>query len=98
MRLAERVKIFTGSNTDELEQEFNAWYDDAVHARDSVPALKGNPLNILERSITIRNYEGEETYALAVFYEDMLLEEHEKGKDRGHHLNTGVSLIPGNRR
>jgi len=98
MRLAERVKIFTGADTVALEQEYSDWFDGVIAARDAVPALRGNPFKIIERSLTIRNYEGEETYALAVFYEDAILEDHEQGKDRGGHLNNGVSLIQGKRR
>ncbi len=98
MRLAERVKIFTGPDTEELEKDYAEWYDGVVLARDAVPALKGNPFKIFERGLTIRNYDGEETYAMAVFYEDVLLEDYEKGKDRGNHLQNGVSMVLGKKR
>jgi hypothetical protein len=98
MKLTERVKIFTGANTDDLEKEYADWYDGIIAQREAVPALKGNPFQIIERSLTIRNYEGEETYALAVFYVDAVLADYEKGKDKGHHLNNGVSMMVGKRR
>ena len=98
MKLVERVKIFTGADTDDLEQEFADWYDATVAAREEVPALRGNPLKILERNLIIRNYEGEETWGLAVFFVDTVLADHEHGKDRGGHLNNGVSMLVGKRR
>ncbi len=98
MRLAERVKIFTGADTEELEQEYSDWYDSVVTFRETVPALRGNPFKIIERSIVIRNYEGDETYALAVFFEDVILADHEKGKDKGNHLQNGVSMMVGKKR
>ena len=98
MKLVERTKIFTGADTDDLEEEYSKWYDSVITARETVPALKGNPFKILERSLVIRNYEGEESFALAVFFEDVLLEDHEQGKDRGGHLNSGVSMVHGKRR
>lgn len=98
MKFAERVKIFTGTDTDDLEKQFSTWYDQVIAEREAVPALKGNPFRIIERSLTIRNYEGEETYALAVFFEDALLADYEQGKDRGRHLNNGVSMLVGKRR
>lgn len=98
MRLAERVKIFTGADTEELEQEYSDWYDSVVTFRETVPALKGNPFKIFERSLTIRNYDGEETFGLAIFYEDVILEEHEIGKDKGRYLNNGISMVHGKKR
>ncbi len=98
MRLAERVKIFTGADIDDLEKEFSEWYDSAIAFRESVPALKGNKFVILERSLVIRNYEECETFALAVFFEDVILADHEKGKDKGNHLQNGVSMMVGKKR
>jgi len=98
MKFAERLKIFTGPDTDALEQEYSAWYDSIIAQRESVPALKGNPFRIIDRSMVIRQYDGEETFGLAVFYEDVLLAEYEQGKDRGGHLNNGVSMMIGKRR
>ena len=93
MKLTERVKIFTGADTQKLEKLYATWYDGVVAERAEVPALTGNKFNILERRFVIRNYEGEETFALAVFYEETLLEAHEKGPDRGKHLKGGVSMV-----
>jgi len=98
MRLCERIKLFTGPDPGELEEEFATWYDAKVAEREAVPALRGNRFNILERNLIIRQYDGEETFGLSISYEDVLLEEHERGSDRGNHLNNGVSLIQGKRR
>ncbi len=95
MKLAERVKIFTGADTDTLEDEYAAWYDTIMEHRSTVPALKSTPFKILSRDLTIRNYEGEETFALAIFYEDTLLQAHEMGPDRGGHIQGGVSMVAG---
>ncbi len=98
MRIAERLKMFTGDDIDDLEKEFAEWYDSVVAFRASVPALKGNKFVILERSLVIKNYLECETFGLAVFFEDVILADHEKGKDRGGHLNTGVSMMVGKKR
>lgn len=95
MKRVERVKIFTGEDTDELEKKFADWHDGVVTERDAAPITKGQPVLIRERSLVIRNYEGEETYALAVFYEGLLIAETETGKDRGGHLKGGVSMVTG---
>lgn len=98
MRLVERLKLFVGSDIEDLERQYAEWYDGVVEARAAVPVLKGTPFRIIERSMVIRQYEGDETYGIAAFFEDVLLEASEQGADRGGHLNTGVSLIPGKRR
>ncbi len=95
MKVVERVKIFTGANVSTLEKAYARWYDKKQEEREKVPALKGNPFVIIERSLTIRNYEGDETFALAIFHEDTILEEYEQGKDRGQHLRGGVSMVAG---
>ena len=97
MQKVERVKLFIGGDAKKLEKQYAEWYDSVVEGRNSVPALKGNPFKIIERSLVIKNYEGAETFALAVFYEDTLLEDHERGGDRGGHLKGGVSMM-GHRR
>lgn len=83
MKRVERLKLFTGSNASEVEQQYNMWYDTKVEERSKVPALDNVPFKIHDRVFTIRNYDGEETYALAIFYEEMLFLPHEKGDDRG---------------
>jgi len=98
MKRVERIKIFTGEDTDELEEMFATWYDDIVEQRANAPVTKGQPIVIRERSITIRNYEGDETFALAVFYEDFLLEDFESGRDKGRHLKNGVSMVMGKKK
>ena len=91
----ERVKVITGDDTDNLEKQFAKWYDAIAAKRAAAPVTKGQPIVIRERSITIRNYEGEETFALAIFYEDFILADHEVGKDKGRHLKGGVSMVMG---
>lgn len=98
MRKVEQVKIFTGANSDDLETEYNEWFKAVVDIRDKVPALKGNPFVILDRTLTIRNYEGDETYALAVFYEHMELDPHEQGPDRAAGFVGGMSAVSKQRR
>lgn len=98
MKFAERVKIFTGANVAKLEDLYAAWYDKIAADRAMVPALKNNRLKIISRDLIIRNYKGEETFALAIFFETCLLESHEQGPDRGHHLKNGVSMVAGGKR
>jgi hypothetical protein len=94
MRRVERVKIFTGADAGDVEKLYNDWYDAMLKERSEIPALDGVPLKILDRVFTIRNYDGEETFALLIFYEHMLTEAQEKGEDRGG--NSAVaSAFPG---
>ena len=97
MIVVERVKIFTGADTTTLEDMYAEWYDDILEYRAQVPALKGTPFKILDRNLVIRNYKGDETFALCIFYEDTSMEAHEVGPDRGGHLRGGVSMMVGQR-
>jgi hypothetical protein len=98
MKLTERLKLFIGDDPAKLEQEYADWYDEIIEQRDTVPALKGNPFRIIERRLVVRQYEGDESWGLAVFFEAALLADYEQGKDRGRHLNNGVSMMVGKRR
>jgi hypothetical protein len=98
MKVTERVKIFTGADTKKLEKMYAKWFDTILEERLKIPVLRGYPPRVIERSLVIRNYEGDETFALAVFYEDYILENHEVGEDRGGHLKGGVSMNPPPRR
>jgi len=93
MKRVERVKIFTGANTQKLEKLYATWYDAVIKERSEIPALTGNEFKIFDRRMVIRNYNGDETFALAIFFEEVLVEEHEKGGDRGQHLKGGVSMV-----
>lgn len=95
MKKVERVKIFVHKDEDQLEEQFAKWFDGVVASREEVPLLKGTPLVIISRDLVIRNYEGDETLALAIFYEHVILDAHESGGDRGQHISGGVSMIPG---
>lgn len=95
MKIVERVKIFIHNESQQLEQQYADWYDGIVEERLKVPLLSGTPLKILNRNLVIRNYDGDETLALAVFYEQVILNAHEQGDDRGQHLKGGVSMMPG---
>lgn len=95
MKLVERVKIFIHNDSEQLEKQYADWYDAIVEERQKVPLLSGTLLKILDRNLVIRNYEGDETLALAVFYEHVILSAQEQGDDRGQHLKGGVSMMPG---
>ena len=88
MKRVQRVKLFTGENADDIETAYNTWMDKKYEERAKVPALSNTPFEMRDPCLTIRNYDGEETFALAIFYQEMLLEPHEMGSDKGQ----GVGL------
>lgn len=93
MKKYEQVKIFSGGNSNTVERQYNNWYVERKEEREGHRALSNLPFIILDRKMVIRNYEGAETFALAIFYEDYVLEEHEKGsKDRAGTVN-GASMF-----
>lgn len=94
MKKMEQVKIFAGGEPSKVEKAYNKWYAELQTFRESVPALKGQPPVIHNRELTVRQYKGEETIAIAVFYEHIHLEAHEQGPDRGQ-AGGGYSMIPG---
>ena len=90
----EKVKLFTGEDTSKLEEEYNEWFRKRVEIRKSHSAIMHMPFQIFDRKLEIRNYEGEETFALAVWYEDIELKTQEVGsRDRAGNVNS-ASMIP----
>jgi hypothetical protein len=94
VRRYEQVHVLEKDNVADLEQEYNSWFKNQVEFHESVPALKATPFKVIDRVLSIRNYNGAETYVLAVFYEYFELEAHESGPDKGagKHLG-GVSAF-----
>lgn len=95
MRRYEQVQILESDDIKKLEKEYNEWFKKQVEFHESVPALKATPFKVLDRVMSIRNYNGAETYVLAVFYEYFELDVHEMGPDRGagRHIG-GTSVFP----
>jgi len=95
MKRYEQVHIFEGSDIIELEKMYNEWFKMQVEFHLSVPSLASIPFKILDRVMSIRNYDGTETFALAIFYEYFELEVYEQGPDRGAGRNLGgTSVFP----
>jgi len=92
MKTYEQVRTFLCDSMEELETAYNKWYRQKSDYQATIPALKGLPFHIIDRVLTIRNYEGEETFALAVFYQHFDLEAHEQGADRGGSM-VGASVF-----
>ena len=92
MKTYEQVKTFLCESMEDVEEQYNKWYREQSDQQATVPALKGMPFSIIDRVLAIRNYEGEETFALAIFYEHFDLEAHEQGMDRGGHM-VGASAF-----
>ena len=93
MKLYEQMKLFTGGDSAELEDQYNTWVKEQIDARSKVPILSNKPFTILSRRPVIRQYKGAETYALAVFYEHAELSESEQGPDRAGNM-IGASAFP----
>lgn len=83
MKRVQRVKLFTGENADDIERKYNDWMDAKHKEWSEIPALSSSKFTMYNPCLTIRNYDGEETFALAIFFEDMVLEPSESGPDRG---------------
>jgi hypothetical protein len=83
MRTYEQVKTFMGSDMEELEKMYNEWIREQCDYQATIPALKGLKFTIIDRVLSIRNYDGEETFALAIFYQHYDLLAQEQGADRG---------------
>ncbi len=79
MKLVEHVKIISASTTSKLEKKFNEWVIEQRKMFDSHTILLNTPFTIVQRELTIRVYEGEETFALAVFYNHPILTPKEQG-------------------
>jgi hypothetical protein len=95
MRRYEQVCVVEKDNVKDLEKEYNAWFKGQVDFHESVPSLKSTPFKVIDRVLSIRNYEGAETYVLAIFYEYFELDANEIGPDRGagRHIG-GTSVFP----
>jgi hypothetical protein len=94
MKLLEQVKIFSGGDTDTVEKQFNKWRITMEEEKNKAPKLRNHPFNILHRDFVIRNYKGEETFALVIHYEKVFLDPHEIGEDRvGAGRDIGVSMV-----
>lgn len=94
MRKFEQVRMFYSTDSEKVQEQYNTWYRKELAFRQGVPMVRGTPPLILDRCLTVRQYEGEETIALAVFYEHIELEANESGPDRGTNV-SGASMIPG---
>lgn len=95
MKKFERVKVFESSDIHELENQYNGWFKERSEFHASVPALRGIPFTIVDRVMCVRNYDGEETYVLSIFYEHYELESFEQGPDRGAGRKIGGASIFG---
>lgn len=93
MRLYEQVKIFMGGDVEELESKFNTWIKEQMDDRAKVPILSNKPFTILDRNLVIKNYDGDETYAMSIHYEYADLDPNEMGPDRGDPNFAGASMI-----
>jgi hypothetical protein len=93
MKLYEQLKLFTGGDSSELENQYNTWVKEMMEARSKVPILSNKPFNIISRRPLIRQYKGAETYALAIFYEYAELSESEQGPDKAGNF-VGASAFP----
>jgi len=91
----EQTKLFLADDIQKLEDEFNLWIRNETGERKrNIPALENEPVRILDRTMCVRNYEGEETYVLAVFYEHYDVKEFAKGGDRGTNFKGGSAFRP----
>ena len=79
MKPYERVKIFSGADTDVVEEQYNAWVREMTDFMAGTATLNGINLEIVSRDFVIRQYEGEETFALCVYYVHWDLEPRERG-------------------
>jgi hypothetical protein len=93
MRIYEQVKLFTGGDTGKLEEQYNKWVRGKVQERSRIPMLSNKPLEIRDRDLVIRNYEGEETFALAIYYEEIEVPETAKMGDRAAGYQGGFSAV-----
>ena len=84
MKKYEQVKMFSGDSVDKVEKQYNKWVKGQYEDFKSHLILSGMELEILDRDLVIRNYEGEETFALAVYYTHYELKRTQKGNlDKG---------------
>ena len=93
MKLYEQMKLFTGGDSSELERLYNTWIREEMEKRSKVPILSNKPFNILGRDLVIRNYKGDETFAMAVYYEYAELLDSEQGPDKAGNF-AGASAFP----
>lgn len=93
MQFVEQLKLFTGADVGKLENEYNSWMRVMLKNRSEVPVLSNIPFRVIHRDMVIRNYEGDETFALAVYYEDVDVPESARGKDRAAGYEGGFSAV-----
>jgi len=90
----EQTKLFMSGDIEELENQYNLWIRQEAGRRKKIPTLSETPVVILDRTMCVRNYEGEETYVLAVFYEHYDVKPTAEGQDRGIHFKGGSAFGP----
>jgi hypothetical protein len=90
----EQCKLFMSGDIEELQDQYNLWFRNEMGERKKTPVLADTPINIFSRELAIRNYEGEETFVLAVFYEHYDVMGFAKGADRGQHYTGGSAFGP----
>lgn len=90
----EQCKMFLSDDLQKLEDEFNLWYRQQIGERRKTPALEQTPLVIFDRVMCVRNYEGEETFVLSIFYEHYDVKATEVGQDRGQNFKGGSAFGP----
>jgi len=91
----EQAKLFMGEDIQKVEDAFNLWVRQETGKRKKdIPALENEPVRILDRTMCVRNYEGEETFVLAIFYEHYDVMNFAQGPDRGQQFKGGSAFRP----
>ena len=93
MKIVEQVKLFMAPDIKKVEKAFNAWVIEQAKERGSVAILSNHPLDIVERQLSVRQYDGEETFCLAIFYKHAFLEPSEVGPDKAGGMAGGYSMV-----
>lgn len=87
MKLVEQMKMFTAETPKELEIAYNGWFREVAAIHMSVPALRGTPVVVHDRVLTVDRSGKSTLYVLSIFYDHYDMEVHETGPDRGGHIH-----------
>ena len=91
----EQVKLFMAGDIEKLQDAFNLWIrQETGNRKKNIPALEHESMKIIDRTMCVRNYDGEETYVLSIFYEHYDVKPFAQGPDRGGQFKGGSAFGP----
>lgn len=84
------MKVVSAGSPEGIEESFNKWASALITARKKNASIANIPLKITAREFTTNG----DIFALAIFYEDYVLADHEKGGPKLKDIHEGMSAVP----